>query len=137
MQGKVAGSSPTSSRWALETHGTRARLGSGRRPSGSAAGVAVRSGRRSCSNHRYRCLFNAGPGPADTQTRKGVYKMFGLGDIGNCQATGDTEARRKSKTSRLRQFPVQQGGARGTGGSFLGYRDREAGHPQGRWYRKI
>ncbi len=37
-------------------------------------------------------FFNAGPGPTGTQTRKGVYKMFRLGAIRNCQATRDTEA---------------------------------------------
>jgi len=107
MLEKVAGSSPTSLRWVLETLVTRTRLGSGRRLRGGAAEVAVRSGLRSTG------VFYAGPDPTGIQIRKGVYKMFKLGAIGNCQATGDTKARRKSEASRLRHSPVQQGGGQG------------------------
>ncbi len=72
-----AGSSPTSSRWALETPITRARLGAGRRLSGERCGGCGMIGEEIVRQPPQPAFFNAGPGPTGTHTRKGVKNNSG------------------------------------------------------------
>ncbi len=88
------GSSPTSSRWALETLATRARLGDGRRLSGEHCGGCGTLGEETVREPPQSVLLNTGPRSTGTQYRKGVYNMFMRVAIGNCHARVDTDARR-------------------------------------------
>ena len=88
------GSSPTSSRWVLETPATRIRLGYGRRLSGERYGGCGTIREEIVQQPPQPVFFNTMPGLTGTQTRKGDYQVFRRGAIGNCQAKVDTEARR-------------------------------------------
>ena len=74
MHEKAAGSSPTSSRWALETPITRARMGAGRRLSGERCGGCGTIGEEIVQQPPQSVFFNTGPDPTGTQTRKDILK---------------------------------------------------------------
>jgi hypothetical protein len=120
MPEKAAGSSPTSSRWALETPMTRARLGSGRRLRGSAAEVAVRSGRRSCSNRRYRCFLTPGPVRRVPKLGKEFTRRSGLERFGTAKQRGTRRLDAGAQRQDCDSLPYNKGGPGGQAAAFLG-----------------
>jgi hypothetical protein len=119
MPEKAAGSSPTSSRWALETPMTRARLGSGRRLRGSAAEVAVRSGRRSCSNRRYRCFLTPGPVRRVPKLGKEFTRCSGLERFGTAKQRGTRRLDAGAQRQDYDSLPCNKGGPGGQAAAFL------------------
>ncbi len=70
--GETVGSSPTSSRRALETLVTRTRMGDGRRLSGERCGGCGMIGEEIVQQPPQPVFFYTGPDPTGTQTRKGI-----------------------------------------------------------------